>query len=261
MKFIGYISQLCLFGLLVTAAVANEPGREITLNTILDNNYQATRGHGELHTIETADLILRISEADYTLTAHYRAAADGFMRIDVFAGDERVFSEGKDESGVWEWPGRQDAPRNVDHDGVGALEHGVEFNLYSLAELGKRGHSIELIDLERIREIDYYVLKVTLEDGFVSYRYVNSETWLVGISRDYRAFHPSIDPSKQNLETRYDQWHRSSGILHAGRSRTFNAETGEAVATAVIVQTKYNVAHTQLNMWRNFVPVGPPEVN
>ncbi len=259
MKTARYLAQLGLLGLISMAAIASAPGAETSLSTILKKNHEATRGGSEIGSIRTMDLTLNISEADYTLAARYRAAADGRMRIDVFAGDERVFSEGKDELGVWEWPGGQEAPQNVQHEGVGALEHGIEFNLFSLSELSERGHSIELVGEEKHDEATYFVLKITLRDGFETYRLVNTETWLVDISRDYRAFHPGVNADKEHLETRYDQWQTTSGILHASRSRTFNITTDAIVATAKVMQTNYNIAQSQLNLERSFLPDGPPK--
>jgi hypothetical protein len=87
------------------------------------------------------------------------------------------------------------------HEGAGALEHGVEFKLFSLSELARRGHSIEWSGQETLQAKDYDVLKVTMKDGFETYRFVNRETGLVDLSRDFRAFHPGIDATRQHLHT------------------------------------------------------------
>lgn len=123
---------------------ARNSAQETTLEEILQRNLEAVRVQPADRNIENVDLILRINEADFSLVARYRASTQGFMRIDVFDGSNRLFSEGIDEMGVWEWPSDKDAPQNVSHDGVRALEHGIEFNLFPLAELPDRGHGIEL---------------------------------------------------------------------------------------------------------------------
>jgi hypothetical protein len=195
------------------------------------------------------------------LTAWYRATVDGRMRIDVFSGEDRVFSEGIDEQGVWEWPAGQDTPAAVDHEGAGALAHGVEFKLFSLSELARRGHSIEWSGQETLQAKDYDVLKVTMKDGFETYRFVNRETGLVDLSRDFRAFHPGIDATRQHLETRYDRWQQTDGIVRATRSQTFDLATGELSASAIVRRVAYNVDPERLHISRNFAPDKQQETN
>ena len=255
-----YTVQLCALGLLATTGGALNAESKMSVDTILQMNLQAVRGNSEIGSIQTTDKTLSISEADYSLVARYRAADDGAMRIDVFADGQRVFSEGKDELGIWEWPGGQDAPENVTHEGGAALDHGVEFNLFPLAELIGRGHRIELVGREEVRGNRYFVLMITLKDGFETYRYVNEETWLVEISRDYRSLHPSIDATKNNMETRYDQFERTDGILSAGRSRDFEQMSDQVIQTILVLDSKYNVPRADLDLDRTYVPDGPPQV-
>jgi hypothetical protein len=242
----------------VTTSGCGRAAEQVSLDTILDNNLAAVRNDAQIGGVSSTDKIVSISEANYSLVARYRASASGTMRIDVFAEDKRVYSEGKDADGVWEWPGGQEAPANVYHEGVGALEHGIEFNLFSLAELQGRGHTIELVDQETIRDNQYYVLKITLSDGFENYRYVNADTWLVDLSRDYRALHPAIDATKKNVETRHDKWTTTDGITSAARSRDFDMTTGELVQTAIVLDSKYNLRDDELDLARTYVPIEPP---
>ena len=226
----------------------------VSLRAILDNNLAAVRHSQQIGGVFSTEKILSISEADYTLSARYRATSASMMRIDVFADNTRVYSEGKDNEGVWEWPGGKESPENVHHEGVGALEHGIEFNLFALAELQSRGHAIEYVEQESIRGNQYYVLKVTLSDGFENYRYVNASTWLVDLSRDHRALHPAIDPTKKTIETRYDQWTTTNGVTHPGRSRDFDMTTGELVQTGLILQSRYNLRDDELDLARHYIP-------
>lgn len=262
MKFAIYSRQLCtacVLAISITACTSGDNAeQDVLVSEILQMNLKAVRGDTRNSGVRSTDKTVRISEADYTLVGRYRAAGTGLMRIDVFSGDDRVFSEGKDENGVWEWPGGQDEPVNVDHEGVGALEHGIEFNLFALAELGDRGHEVELVGKEVIRETSYYVLKITLADGFETYKYVNEETWLVDMSRNFRALHPGIDPTQTNIETRYDEWQRVDGVLFASRSRDFVQGSETATQTGLVVDSTYDVPLTDLDLDRTYVPDGPP---
>ena len=240
---------------------ANHSDQDVTLEEVLQNNLKAVREESSFGSIESTDLTLRISEADYSLVGRYRASSDGLMRIDVFDGDTRVYSEGKDEMGVWEWPGGEETPENVSHDGVGALEHGIEFNLFALAELPARGHQIELAGTDTLRDERYFVLKITLSDGFATYRYVNADTWLIDLSRDFRAFHPGVDDTKKNIETRYEQWKRTDGVLAARRSQSVDLTTGSVIATTLVLESRYNVPREELDLARTHVPSGAPKLN
>ena len=106
MKFANYSCRLCIASLLALSITACTSGdsaeQDILVADILQMNLQAVRGDARDSDVRTTDKTVRISEADYTLVGRYRAAGIGLMRIDVFAGDKRVFSEGKDENGVWE---------------------------------------------------------------------------------------------------------------------------------------------------------------
>lgn len=232
---------------------------ETSLDDILAKNHSAVFGQSEHAELASIDIDLTITESGHELTAWYRATADGRMRIDVFSGTDRVFSEGLDERGAWEWPVSQPAPSAVDHEGVGALEHGIEFNLYSLAELRDRGHTVEWLGKETLLTVEYDVLKITLQDGFETFRFTNAETGRVDASRDFRAFHPGIDATRQQLETRYDRWQQTDGIVRATRSRTFELATEELIATATVTRVAYNIAPARLHLTREFVPDGPPD--
>ncbi len=236
-------------------------GKSVGIEQILENNLSAVRPASTSGNIENADIVLQISEADFTLIARYRASSDGHMRIDVFDEHVRVYSEGKDDEGVWEWPGGKDGPENVYHDGVGAVEHGIEFNLFPLARLADRGHDLELVGKETIRGQEYYVLKITLSDGFETYRYVNADTWLVDLSRDIRAFHPGVDSTKKNLETRYDNWQQADTVVFAGRSRNVDLETGAMIGTTLVLRSRYNIPRGDLDLARSYVPDSAPQLS
>ena len=241
-----------------SGVAGNDPADLVSVDDILLNNHSATRPGPLPEHVRNTDKTLQISEGGTILNARYRATSQGRMRIDVFVDDARVYSEGLDKEGAWEWPGGQEEPEDVHHDGAGALAHGIEFNLFTLAELASRGHTIELADRERIRGTDYFVLKVTLSDGFETYRFVNADTWRVDLSRDFRAFHPGMDETKQHLETRYDQWDQADGVLFASRSRTVDIDSETVMATTTVMSSKYNVASEELGLSRKFVPDVPP---
>ena len=240
-------------------ASPDSPRQGVTLEHVLQKNLEAVRTEPYRGTLDNMDLVLRIDEAAYSLVARYRASTDGFMRIDVFDGNNRVYSEGKDRQGVWEWPGGAAGPENVSHDGVAAVEHGIEFNLFTLAELRDRGHQVELVGYESILENDYVVLKITMSDGFETFRFVNIETGLVELSRDFRAFHPGIDSTRKNIETRYDEWVAADGIVSARRTQNVDLDAGEVLSTTRVLDATYNQPRGELDLPRSYVPIAAPQ--
>lgn len=237
---------------------AERTGQALGIKEILLNNSMAVRPAGLVDTVENLEKVLSIAEAGNLLVAWYRATSDGHMRIDVFSDDTRVYSEGKDDAGVWEWPGDKDGPEDVYHEGVGALEHGIEFNIFCLAEFPGRGHEVELAGRETIRGAHYFVLKITLADGFETFRYVNPETWQVDLSRDFRAFHPGLDSTRKNIETRFDQWEQVDGVVFASRSQNVDVESGEVLATIRVLRSRYNLPAHELELARSYVPAEAP---
>lgn len=259
----------CLLPIAAAAAIAQQSGpsaaasridAEVSVDEILANHQRAVRRGSRLNGLQNIDLVLQISESGDSLIARYRASADGYMRIDVFSNATRVYSEGKDTAGVWEWASDQDAPKNVQHDGVGAIEHGIEFNLFTLAELGKRGHNIELVGRETLRDQDYFVLRLTLSDGFDTLRYVNAATWLTDASRDFRALHPGNDSRKKHLETRYDKWAEANGIVSARRERNIDLDAGTVLGTTRVLAVAYDVNPESLDLRRTYIPGSPPAI-
>ena len=237
-----------------SSSIAADDAERKTLAEILAQNLAAVQGANLRERIISTEKVIGIEEAGNLLTAHYRAEAGGTMRIDVFADGKRVFSEGKDTDGVWEWSGDAAAPVAIVHDGVGALEHGIEFNLFPLAHFARRGHRVEYVDEASARGQQYHVLKITFADGFETFRYVNVETGLVDIARDYRAFHPGVDPQKITLESRYDQWRQEDGPKYAGRARDYNADSGELLSTVTITSSRFDVPVADLNIERSYEP-------
>ena len=82
---------------------------------------------------------------------------------------------------------------------------------------------------------------------------------IVDLSRDFRALHPAIDPTKTNIETRYDRWTTTDGITHAGRSRNFDMTSGDLVQTAIVLRSSYNLPDDDLDLPRSYIPSGPPQ--
>jgi hypothetical protein len=106
--------------------------------------------------------------------------------------------------------------------------------IFGLEDLVPNGHRLEYLGRERLGGVDYYVLKITLSDGFVTYRYVNPATWLIERARDFRAFHPALDAHQTWIETVYSDYRRVDGVLRSFLSTNTDLATGAWQATNTV---------------------------
>jgi hypothetical protein len=123
-----------------------------------------------------------------------------------------------------------------------ALWHGTQFPgaIFSLKDMQANGHNLEYIGREQVDGVDYYVLKLTLSDGFVTYRYVNPSTWLIDRSRDFRAFHPALDSHATWVETRWSDYRPVEGLRYAFSSVNVDLNTGKQLASQKLTSLKIN---------------------
>ncbi len=112
--------------------------------------------------------------------------------------------------------------------------------IFGLEDLEPNGHRLEYSGRERLGGIDYYVLRITLSDGFVTYRYVNPTTWLIERGRDLRAFHPALDAHEAWIETVYSDYRRVDGVLRPFLSTNTDLGTGAWQATNTVEAIKVN---------------------
>ena len=108
----------------VITACAPKPAPEMTLERLLDAHADARGGKAALENLQTMTVDLEIIEPDFTVTGHYRASRDGQMRIDVYAGDQRVFTEALGPDGGWQMFDDGEVA-DLSPDGDAALQRGI----------------------------------------------------------------------------------------------------------------------------------------
>jgi hypothetical protein len=84
------------------------------------------------------------------------------------------------------------------------------------------------------------VLRLTLSDGFETYRYVNPNSWLIDRGRDFRAFHPALNSQKTWVETRWSDYRAVDGSLYAFKSVNIDLSTGKELAVTDVTSIKVN---------------------
>ncbi len=217
----------------LTACAAN---RAVTRDELIARHTAAVGGAGAIESVERLEIDVRISEGKSQLEGR-----QGRMRIDLSAGGRRVYTEAYDGKRAWEMDEKGAVtPSSV--TGMAALWHGMQYpgHLFGLHEMARLGHSVELEGREVLDGIDYYVLKLTLSDGFVTYRYLNPQTWLIDRGRDVRAMHPDLDPKQKWLEIRSSDWRPVAGVLRSFHEEQVDVVSGKVLQTTEVTRVEVN---------------------
>lgn len=232
---------IVLVGLLgLTAAAHALPEPPADLDRIVANNRQAVDGQQDTSGIDSLEIGLAMRDHGQALDADYKVTRDGRMRIDILKDGRRVYTEAYDGHRGWD-QGQDGSAPVVDPHGE-ALWHGTQFpgQIFSLSDMQRLGHKLEYQGRETLDGVDYYVLKLTLSDGFVTYRYVNPKTWLIDRGRDYRAFHPALDARQTWVETAWADYRPVEGLLYSFSSVNTDLNTGKPLAEQKVTSLKIN---------------------
>ena len=125
--------------LVFVTSCAPDPDPGMTLERLLEAHAEARGGKAALENLQSMTVDLEIVEPDFTVTGQYRASRDGRMRIDVYAGDQRVFTEALGPDGGWQMFGDGKVADLSPGRDV-ALQRGVIGNLHGLHELPALGY-------------------------------------------------------------------------------------------------------------------------
>jgi outer membrane lipoprotein-sorting protein len=215
-----------------------------TVDEVIERHTIAMGGRAAIEAIQSIDFDLHITDPKFEVEGNYFAARPGKMRIDVNAGGEHVFTEAFDGQQGWQWEGKGTAQKAATEEATAALRHGVELpgKLFGLHELKARGHRIELAGRENIDGIQYYVLRLTLSDGYATTLYVDPKTWLITRRRDVRPLHVDVDPTPTTIEHRNSDFRTVAGVKFAFASSETDLQSGKVLETAVIRGVKVNPA-------------------
>jgi len=197
-------------------------------------------GRAAIEAIQSIEFDLHITDPKFEVDGTYFAARPGKMRIDVNAGGDHVFTEAFDGQKGWEGKGTSQKPAT--EKATAALRHGVELpgKLFGLHELKARGHRIELAEREKIDGIGYYVLRLTLNDGYATTLYVDPNSWLITRRRDVRPLHVDVDPTPTTIEQRSFDFRTISGVQFAFASSETDLQSGKVLETTVVRSVKIN---------------------
>ena len=210
------------------------------LDEIVARNQAATdigQGGAKIQDMEV-DLAMQDGGSDFV--AVYKVTRDGRMRIDILKQGQRIYTEAYDGHAGWDWGKDGSAPFKDAHGD--ALWHGTQFpgQIFGLVDMRALGHKLEYFGREQIGDVDYYVLKLTLSDGFETYRYVNPDSWLIERARDFRAFHPAVDSKPTWVETVWSDFRPVEGVTRSFTSVNKDLASGKQLARQTVTGFKIN---------------------
>ncbi|HSE39997.1 MAG TPA: hypothetical protein VLH08_04465 [Acidobacteriota bacterium] len=210
--------------------------KEITLQEIIDNHTKASGGKEAIEKVKTAEIKIQIEEPTFKVKGTYVTDRDQRMRIDIYNEGKWVYAEGYDGKNGWQRKNETGTAEPSSAEGSAALWHGTVLpgKTFGLHELESLGHKVNLEGRETVDDINYYVLKITLKDGFSKYYYVHPENWRIERSRDLKALHPDMDPAKKWTESRYSDFKMQDGVLRSYRSDDYDLKSGQKIQTTIV---------------------------
>ena len=93
---------------------------------------------------------------------------------------------------------------------------------------------------ELVAGTNYYVLQLTLSDGYSTRLYIDPSSWLIIRRRDFRPLHVDIDPRPTTIETVFSDFTEVSGVKFPFSSVDTDLESGKVLETVRVTQIVVN---------------------
>jgi hypothetical protein len=231
------------------------------LDDVIHRHTLARGGAQALDAVHYQHADIDIVENGSAVRGLYQCAAEPAFRIDIYDKAKHVFCEGLDSQGPWLWPGDADRPRDGVPDARKTGLQGIEFNLYGLHRFAERGHRLSLDGRQTLDGVEHYVIRIEMQDSYETFLFIDPATWLVARRRDFRSFHPDVDPTRKQVENRYFDYRPVAGVLTSFAQDQYNLATGARVQTTrardIVYRPSYDPA-----VFARTAPVvsSPPDV-
>ena len=214
-----------------------------TLAQVIDRHTEARGGKAAIESIRGLEVKLRIVEPTYTADGLWRGDRRGRMRIDVFMEGERVFTEATDGLHGWQQPGGEEHGAPASAGGAAALRRSgqLPINILGLHELADHGHHLDLVGREEVAGISYYVIVLTLDDGFVTRYYLDPATLLITRARVRKALHPDVDPTETTIETVWSDFREIARVQYPFTATETDLANGKLLQTMTVLDVRTNL--------------------
>jgi hypothetical protein len=123
--------------------------------------------------------------------------------------------------------------------------------VFGLHRFAERGHTLTPEGMEELNGAPCHVIKVVLNDGFETYRFIDANTWMMIGSRDVRALHPDVDSTEIVLGNEFSDFRAVDGVQSSFAWLQRNLTTGEVVQRGTVLSLAYNPPLTDADFDRN----------
>ena len=212
-----------------------------TVDHLIAMNTNALGGEAALDAVRTMVKTSLIVEGKYRDIAVFVTDRMGRMRVDLFDDSERVFAESFDGTQGHQWD-----PKNgqvlASERGTIALSHTPQLpnHIFRLKDMRANGHSLEHVERDRTAEDGFALLKLTLQDGFVNYLWLDERNGLVKRVRNTRALHVDIDDEEKLIETRISDFRSIESIVHPHKVVEVDLRSGETLVDVTLLALQIN---------------------
>ena len=236
------INFLAVYCLMIAVGVS-PTGAAITREELIRKHTEARGGQAAIEAIRSLEARLRIVEPTYTAEGVWRVDRKGRMRIDVFIDDKRVFTEAFDGDHGWQQPGDAEHGALANAGGAAALRRSgqLPINILGLHEMADHNHHLEFVGREDVAGVLYYVVVLTLDDGFVTRYYLDPASFLITRARVRKALHPDIDPTETTIETVWSDFRQIAGVRFAFQATETDLATGKLLQTMTLQDLRPNL--------------------
>lgn len=210
------------------------------LERIIENHTRTIGGRDAVEAVFALRINFHLTESTFAVDGVYAASRSGRMRVDIFADETRVFTEGFDGQSGWQLP--QDAAHCLptSPEGTAALLHGIEKQLYGLHELEARGHQLKAAGQVTVGDAAYETVDVHFADGHTLKLFISRDTWRIERSQEHKALHPDLDATQLILETRYFDFRPVGRLLRPFRDEQVNLSSGQVMQSTIVRAVEIN---------------------
>lgn len=210
------------------------------LANLIERHTAARGGKNAIEAVQSIRIDLQITEPGSSVRGEYVATRDGFMRIDIYAEDERVFTESLGPDGGWQLMRGEQQAVDLSDAGESALRRGVIANLYGLHELPSLGYSLSVAPARDSGGQMSWAIDTSAPDGFVRRQFLNPATFLIDRTVESSALHPDLDSAHVQKENRLSDYRAEAGVMYSRQSTTIDLASGDTLQTVVVREVQVN---------------------
>ncbi len=242
-----------LLAFLLTCVAAGPAAAEpITLGALMARVMEARGGYAALREVRTLvfeGIVTQPGNDKMQLSTTVRARRDGWVRVDIMNGNQRLYSAGVDGEGEWEWEESGLLKGVTDPEKTSSARYGVDL-LFGLNSPSKRGYKLSLEPGQKVRGVKYHVIKQRFNNGFERFLFVNPRTWRIDFDRKAKVLRPGT-PDDDKVDEVYSDFRAVGDLTWPFRDELVNFVTGEVSDRVEFTKITYNTELTDAVMDRD----------